>query len=103
MTSRSQVMPLARQMFAHGALDWATANVKAALIAAGCTRRLHAAVSVGTSRRRGAGDDRPDYRQHWRRRLSRMATPPASVIDSLAAPPAIILFYQDTGNPSTRP
>ena len=101
MASRSQIYPLARQLFATGVLDWATANVKAALLAAGYM---------------------PDFTQQY------LSGIPASVILATTANIAgktgaagyldgnttsfgvvgagtagYILFYQDTGSPSTSP
>lgn len=99
MASRSQIYPLARQLFAQGSLDWATANVKAALIAAGYT---------------------PDFTQQFLSGIPASAvlattaniagkTGSAGYLDGNttsfgivgAGTAGYILFYQDTGSPAT--
>ncbi len=99
MASRSQIYPLARQLFAQGSLDWATANVKAALIAAGYT---------------------PDFTQQFLSGIPASAvlattaniagkTGVAGYLDGNttsfgvvgAGTAGYILFYQDTGSPAT--
>jgi hypothetical protein len=99
MASRSQIYPLARQLFAQGSLDWATANVKAALIAAGYT---------------------PDFTQQFLSGIPASAvlattaniagkTGNAGYLDGNttsfgivgAGTAGYILFYQDTGSPAT--
>lgn len=102
MTSRSQIYPLARQMFATAGLNWATANVKAALLAAayvpdftqqyitGIPSSFILATSGNIAGKTGAagfldGD-----------------TTSFGVVASAAAA-GYILFYQDTGTPSTSP
>ena len=99
MASRSQIYPLARQKFAQGSLDWATANIKAALIAAGYT---------------------PDFTQQFLSGIPASAvlattaniagkTGNAGYLDGNttsfgivgAGTAGYILFYQDTGSPAT--
>ena len=97
--SRSQIYPLARQLFATGGLDWATANVKVAVLAAGYTpdftqeyiSGIPASVILGTSgnitgKTGAAGFLNGD-------------TTSFGVIGAGTA--GYILFYKDTGNPST--
>ncbi len=101
MTSRSQVMPLARQMFAQGSLDWATANIKAALIAAGwnvdLTQQYLAGLPAGavlatTANIAGKSGDAGYLDGN---------TTSFGIVPSGTA--GFIMFYQDTGNPATSP
>ena len=102
MSSRSQIYPLARQLFATAGLNWATANVKCALLAAAYT---------------------PDFTQQY---LTGIPAPfilattgniagksgAAGFLDgdtasfgvvASAAIAGYLLFYEDTGNPATSP
>ena len=102
MSSRSQIYPLARQLFATAGLDWATVNVKACILATAFT---------------------PDFTQQYLSSISPafiLGTTPNitgktgvnglldgdtesfGVIDSPATA-GYILFYQDTGDPTTSP
>lgn len=100
MTSRSQLYPLARQLFATGALNWATANIKAAVLAAGYvpdfTQQYLSGIPVGavlgttpnlTGKTGAAG-----YLDG--------NTASFGVISSPALA-GYILFYHDTGSPAT--
>ena len=99
MSSRSQVMPVARQLFAQGALNWATANVKCALISAGWTVDLtqqylsgipSAAILATTANIQGKTGI-SGY-------LDGNSTS-FGVVGSGTA--GYLMFYLDTGNPST--
>ena len=99
MASRSQIYPLARQLFAQGSLDWATANVKAALIAAGYTpdftqqflSGIPASAVLATTANIAGKTGNAGYLDG--------ATTSFGVIGSGTA--GYILFYEDTGVPST--
>jgi len=99
MASRSQIYPLARQGFAQGTFDWATANIKCALLASAYV---------------------PDFTQQYLSGIPAaaiLATTPnlvgktgdAGYLDGdtasfgivAAGTAGYILFYRDTGNPST--
>lgn len=100
MSGRSQLYPLARQLFATGGLDWATANVKACVLAAGYV---------------------PDFTQQYLSGIPSSAilgttpnisgkTGAAGYLDGNTASFGVIasqalagyiLFYQDSGTPSS--
>ncbi len=99
MASRSQIYPLARQQFATGALNWATANVKAALIAAGYVpdftqqylSGIPAGVILATTANIAGKTGAAGYLDG--------STTSFGVVASGTA--AFILFYVDSGVPST--
>lgn len=102
MSSRSQIYPFARQLFATAALNWATATVKAALIAAAYTpdftqqylSGIPSSVILGTT---GSIAGRTGVTG-----LLDGSTSSFGVISS-SLPAGYILFYADTGNPTTSP
>jgi hypothetical protein len=102
MSSRSQIYPLARQLFVNAGLDWATSNVKALLLAAaytpdftqgylsGIPSAFILATSGNIAGKTGANG------------LLDGNTTSFGVVSSTAKA-GYILLYKDTGVPSTSP
>lgn len=102
MTSRSQLYPLARQLFATGALDWATANIKVCILAAAYTpdftqqyiTGIPSGYIITTSDNIAGKTGAAGYLDG--------DTTSLGVVDSPALA-GYLLLYQDTGTPSTSP
>lgn len=102
MTSRSQIYPHARQLFATAGLDWATANIKCALLAAAFTpdftqqflSGINSAYILATTANIAGKTGANGFLDG--------NTTSFGVVSSTAAA-GYLLFYQDTGSPSTSP
>jgi hypothetical protein len=102
VTSRSQLYPLARQLFATAGLNWATANIKACVLAAGYTPDFTQRYLSGIPFGAVLGTTPNITGKTGANGLLDGNTASFGVISS----PSIagyILFYEDTGNPATSP
>ncbi len=101
MASRSQIMPLARQLFAQGSLDWATADIKAALIASGWNVDLTQQFLSGLPSGAVLATTGNIQGKTGAAGFLDGNTTSFGVIPSGTA--GFIMFYQDTGSPATSP
>ncbi len=100
MSGRSQLYPLARQLFATGGLDWATANVKACVLASAFTpdftqqylSGIPAGMILGTTPNLTGKTGAAGYLDGDTASFGVISSP---------AQAGYILFYQDSGNPSS--
>jgi hypothetical protein len=102
MSSLSQIYPLARQLFATAALNWATVTVKAALLAAAYTPDLTQKYLSGIPASAILATSPNITGKTGANGLLDGNTTSFGVVSS-ASPAGYILFYQDTGNPATSP
>ncbi len=100
MTSRSQIYPLARQLFATGGLDWATANVKCALLAAAFTPDFTQQFLSGINSAYILATTANIAGKTGANGLLDGDTTSFGVVAS-AASAGYLLFYVDSGNPSS--
>ncbi len=102
MASRSQIYPLARELFATGQLNWPAVNIKCLLLAAAYVpdftqqylTGIPSAYVLATTPNIGGLSAAAGY-------LSGNTTS-FGVVES-AAPAGYLLFYQDTGSPVSSP
>ncbi len=100
MTSRSQIYPLARQAFAQGSLDWATATIRACVLASAYVPDLTQQYLSGIPAAAILGTTPPITGCTGNNGFLDGDTASFGVIASPAVG-GYILFYQDTGNPAT--
>jgi hypothetical protein len=100
MSGRSQIYPLARQLFATAGLNWATAHVKACVLAAGYTPDLTQQYLSGIPASAVLGTTADITGKTGAAGYLDGDTMSFGVIAS-AALAGYILFYLDTGNPAT--
>lgn len=102
MTSRSQIYPLARQGFAQGTLNWATANIKAAILAAAYvpdfTQQYLSGIPASFILAKTGNIAGKTGNNGF---LDGNTTSFGVVLSSAAA--GYLLLYQDTGTPATSP
>ena len=103
MASRSQLYPLARQLFATKQLDWTTSNIKIMLLPVGYTpnfanQYLSDVLAVATPMLTSGNIANPTAVNGY---CNGDSTPLGIVTSPLEA--AYLIFYKDTGTPTTSP
>ena len=102
MSSRSQIYPLARQLFVNAGLDWATSNVKALLLAAAYTPDFTQGYLSGIPSAFILATSGNIVGKTGANGLLDGNTTSFGVVSSTAKA-GYILLYKDTGVPSTSP
>jgi hypothetical protein len=102
MTSRSQIYPLARQLFATAGLNWATSNIKVAVLAAAYVPDFTQDYLSGISSGYILGTSGNIAGKTGINGFLDGDTVSLGIILSTALA-GYLLFYKDTGNPATSP